>query len=195
MTCDDEVQRLAPACPRDAVEGKGPQRRPQKRLDKRLEEVAEAVGGGYCWLQMPWKLALDVRETVARHRLGALEGGGGAATPICNASLRLTYGALPPPVPCCTQVMMLVPSLLGADECTLFLHIRSELWDMSANVLRPRSGVVYHVLTTRYEAPPPLTGFAIRHPVALLTPPTPCPSNAYGRHGQCVTAPHGALLD
>ena len=41
------------------------------------EEVAEAVGGGYCRLQMPLKLALAVRETVAGRRLGALEGGGG----------------------------------------------------------------------------------------------------------------------
>ena len=47
--------------PRGAFEGKGPQRRPQKRLDRRLEEVAEAVGGGYCRLQMPLKLALAVR--------------------------------------------------------------------------------------------------------------------------------------
>ena len=36
----------------DALEGKGPQRRPQKRLDRRLEEVAKAVWGGYCRLQM-----------------------------------------------------------------------------------------------------------------------------------------------
>ena len=42
---------------RDALEGKGPQRRPQKRLGRRLEEVAKAVGGGYCRLQMPLKLA------------------------------------------------------------------------------------------------------------------------------------------
>ena len=62
---------------RDAFEGKGPQRRPQKRLDRRLEEVAEAVGGGYCRLQMPLRLALGIRETVAGKRLGALEGGGG----------------------------------------------------------------------------------------------------------------------
>ena len=34
--------------PRDASEGRGPQRRPQRRLGRRLEEVAEAVGGGYC---------------------------------------------------------------------------------------------------------------------------------------------------
>ena len=61
---------------RDALEGKGLQRRPQKRLGRRLEEVAKAVGGGYCRLQMPLRLALGVRETVGGHRLGALEGGG-----------------------------------------------------------------------------------------------------------------------
>ena len=56
---------------RDASEGKGPQRRPQRRLDRRLEGVAKAVGGGYCRLQMPLRLALGVRGTVARHRPGA----------------------------------------------------------------------------------------------------------------------------
>ena len=55
--------------------GKGPQRRPQRHLGRRLEEVAKAVGGGYCRLQMPLRLALAVRETVAGHGLGALEGG------------------------------------------------------------------------------------------------------------------------
>ena len=64
-------------CPRDALKGKAPQRRPQKRLDRRLQEVTKAVGGGYCRLQMPLKLALAVRGTAAGHRLGALEGGGG----------------------------------------------------------------------------------------------------------------------
>ena len=63
--------------PRDAVEGKGPQRPPQKRSDRRLEEVAKAVGGGYCRLQMPLKPALAVRETVAGHRL---QGGGGGGS-------------------------------------------------------------------------------------------------------------------
>ena len=61
---------------RDALEGKGPPRRPQKRWDRRLEEVAKSVWGGYCWLQMPLRLALAVRETVTGHRLGALKGGG-----------------------------------------------------------------------------------------------------------------------
>ena len=42
-----------------------------------LEAVAEAVGGGYCRLQMPLRLTLGVRGTVAGHRLGALERGGG----------------------------------------------------------------------------------------------------------------------
>ena len=68
---------------RDVLEGKG-------RLDRRLEEVAEAVGGGYCRLQMPLKLALGVRGTVTGHRLGALDGGGGGGTspsPPSNASL------------------------------------------------------------------------------------------------------------
>ena len=59
--------------------GRDPQRRPQRQLGRRLEEVAEAVGGGYCWLQMPLRLALGVRGTVAGHRLGALEGGGGTS--------------------------------------------------------------------------------------------------------------------
>ena len=67
---------------RDALEGKGPQRWPEKRLGRRLEEVAEAVGGGYCWLQMPVKPALGVRGTVAGHRLGALEGEGGYLPPL-----------------------------------------------------------------------------------------------------------------
>ena len=59
--------------PRGALEGKGPQRWPRKRLGRRLEEVAKAVRGGYCRLQMPLKLARAVRGTVAGHRLGSLE--------------------------------------------------------------------------------------------------------------------------
>ena len=50
---------------------------PQKRVGRRLEDVAKAVGGGYCRRHVPWRLALAVRETVAGHRLGALEGEGG----------------------------------------------------------------------------------------------------------------------
>ena len=47
---------------RDALEGKGPNRLPhRKRFGRRLEEVAKAVGGGYCRLQMPLRLALGVR--------------------------------------------------------------------------------------------------------------------------------------
>ena len=63
--------------PRDALEGGGPQRRPQRRSGRRLEGVANAVGGGYCRLQMPLKPAFGVKETVSGHMLGALEGGGG----------------------------------------------------------------------------------------------------------------------
>ena len=80
--------------PRDALEGKGPQRRPQRRLGRQLQEVAEAVGGGYCRLQMPLRLALGVREPVAGHRLAPWRalGGGGVTSPPSNASL-------PPPPP------------------------------------------------------------------------------------------------
>ena len=46
----------------DALGGNGPRRRPHLRFDRRLEEVAKAVGGGYCRLQMPLSLALAIRE-------------------------------------------------------------------------------------------------------------------------------------
>ena len=63
---------------RGAVEGKGPRRRPP-------EAVGQAVGGGcqsgHCRLQMPLRLALGVRVTVAGRRLGALEGGRGGVPP------------------------------------------------------------------------------------------------------------------
>ena len=67
----------APPPPGVHQKGKGPRKRPQRRLGRQLEEVAKAVGGGYCRLQMPLKLALGVRGTVAGRRLEALEGGGG----------------------------------------------------------------------------------------------------------------------
>ena len=77
---------------RGALEGKGPQRRPRKRL----EEVADGVGGGYCRLSMSLRLALGVRETVAGHRLGALEGGGEGGTSLpFNALLALWAHGLP----------------------------------------------------------------------------------------------------
>ena len=76
--------------PSGALEGKGPQRRPQRQLGRRLEEVAKAVGGGHCRLQMPLRLALGVRGTVAGRRLGALEGGAGTSPP---------SDASPPPPP------------------------------------------------------------------------------------------------
>ena len=72
---DGEGTRDPPA--QGCIRREGPQRRPQKRLDRRLEDIAKAVGGGYCRLQMPLKPALAVRATVAGHRLGALQRGGG----------------------------------------------------------------------------------------------------------------------
>ena len=67
---------------RGALEGKEPQRRPHRRFDRGLEEVVKAVGSGYYRLQMPLKLAVAVRETVAGHRPDALEGGGGYPPPL-----------------------------------------------------------------------------------------------------------------
>ena len=52
---------------------------------------AEAVGGGYCRLQMPLRPALGVRGTVAGHRLGPLEGGG-VPTPL------VLHPRPPPPI-------------------------------------------------------------------------------------------------
>ena len=67
---------------KDAIEGKGPQRRPQKRLDRRLEEAAKAAGGGDCRLQMPLKRALAVRETQLEIGWAPWSGGGGGAHPL-----------------------------------------------------------------------------------------------------------------
>ena len=68
------------------------------------EAVRQAVGGGgqSGWrLQMPLKLALGVRGTVAGHRLGALEGGGWVPPP----PLPMHPPPPPPPaiVPCASS--------------------------------------------------------------------------------------------
>ena len=89
LACSELHAREQRPLTRDALEGKAPQRRPQKRSDRRLEEVAKAVWGGYCRLQMPLRLALGIRGTVAGHRLGAQEGGPGGTSPPSNASLPL----------------------------------------------------------------------------------------------------------
>ena len=78
--------------PRAALEGRGPQSRPQGRLDRRLEEVAKAVGGGYCRLQMTLRLALGISETVAGHRLGARDRGGAGLCLRGKKRLRLAVG-------------------------------------------------------------------------------------------------------
>ena len=65
----------------------------QRRLDRRLEGVAKAVGGGYCRLQMPLKLALGVRGTVAGR-----PGGGGYLTPLqCIAAPPPPFSSATPP--------------------------------------------------------------------------------------------------
>ena len=87
---------------RGALEGKGPERQSQKRLDRWLEEVAKAVGGGYCRLQMPLRLALGVKGTVAGHRLGGGLSGGGYLPPfqcIPLGGLSVSKGKLRPCAP------------------------------------------------------------------------------------------------
>ena len=81
---------------RDALEGKAPPRRPLKPLNRRLEEVAKAVGGGYCRLQMPLRLALAVRGTVAG-RPG--RGGGGLAQGLGISLFRWGGGGILPMLP------------------------------------------------------------------------------------------------
>ena len=99
---------------RDESEEKGPRRRPQQRVDRRLEEVAEAVGGGYCRLQMPLRPALAVRGTVAGHRLCALKGGGGGLHP----AVRL-YPVYMPCVPC---TMLLMTQVLPPSTCKRYSY-------------------------------------------------------------------------
>ena len=121
---------------RAALEGKGPQRRPQKRLDRRLEEVAKAVGGGYCRLQMPLKLALVVRQTVAGHRLGALVGGGGVTPPPSSASLAWGFLVLVL-VPLLPRLMPVVLVLVRAPMGAVPSGVRTEskVWRSSAHTI------------------------------------------------------------
>ena len=95
----DVLEIPIPRCtgPADALEGKGPQRRPRKRLGKWLEEVAKAVGGGWCRLQLQCKPALAVRETVGgQPDIGSPRGGAGVPLPF-NASLTGPIRRLCPP--------------------------------------------------------------------------------------------------
>ena len=115
----------------DALEGKGPQRRPERRFDMRLEEVAQAVGGGYCRLQMPLKLALGVRETVAGHRLGALGGKRGGRA----SNARRDSGRFAPRVP---LAFGWVPGLLLAIHCNLSRSlVNANRRRLTAHVPRP----------------------------------------------------------
>ena len=63
--------------------GRGPEAAREAVRQAAREAVRQAAGGGcqsgwgggYCRLQTPLRLALGVRETVAGHGLGAVEGG------------------------------------------------------------------------------------------------------------------------
>ena len=133
---------------RAAIEGKGTQRQPQRRLDRRLEEVAEAVGRGYCRLQMPLSPALGVGETVAGHTLGALGGGeegypppsnaslggggGGGITPSCYGRQPFLYTRAPPP-----STKAALPILSGQRASTAHLMIQEYVEDQpSQDALR-----------------------------------------------------------
>ena len=84
---------IAGCCPPPTLEGAPGQGcfRREGTSEAATEAVRQAVGGrfqgGYCRLQISLKLALAVRETVAGHRLGSLERGGGVPHPPSNASL------------------------------------------------------------------------------------------------------------
>ena len=132
--CPCHLLRVLPS-PRDALEGKGPQRRSQTQLGRRLEEVAKAVGGGYCRLQMPLRLALCVKGTVAGHRLGACEGVRGS--PPSNASLpsppRRPRGAIQVKIvdfitTCCQQIHAMMEGLMdGCDAAATAAEIRKSV--------------------------------------------------------------------
>ena len=125
---------------RDALEGKGPQRRPQKRLERRLEEVAEAVGGGYCWLQMPLTLVLGVRETVADIGWAPWRGGYLPAFPcIPGRGGSIKAGWVVCCVTCCTR------SFVGRGVVE---------WGVRHTVLWDESGMPVPLLTIAVQHPP-----------------------------------------
>ena len=85
-----------PPNPHGCIRREGTSEGPQRRVDRRLEEGAKAVGGGYCRLQMPLKLALAVRgQWLGVGWVPSTEGGG---TPPPHASL-------PTPRPCPAQTI------------------------------------------------------------------------------------------
>ena len=89
-------------------------------LDRRLKEVAKAVGGGYCRLQMPLKSALAVRDTVAGRWLGALERGGGGfpmhPPPPLHCLLDPAFPFAPPPPPLRSRPKFEPPQREGAGR-------------------------------------------------------------------------------
>ena len=65
--------------------------------------VGQTVGGSYCRIQLPLKLALAIRQTVAGRRQGALEGGGGGL-PIHRTSGGITPSPPAPDTPRLRQI-------------------------------------------------------------------------------------------
>ena len=92
LTSGDRPGTLPPPPPQGCTGKEGTSEAALRPLDRRLEEAAKAVGGGYCRLQMPLRLALGVRGAVPGRRMGALGGGGGVPAN-CTSSIRQLLGA------------------------------------------------------------------------------------------------------
>ena len=117
----------------DALEWTAPPRSPQGRLDGRLEEV-EAVGGGYCRLQMPLRLAVAVRETAAGHGPGAL---GAAMGQVAMSALGSSRACSPRPSPPTVHCMSQCPPIV---RTTNVLSARSLPSPLSSRLLRSDLG-------------------------------------------------------
>ena len=77
--------------PRDALEGKGPQRRPQRRLGRRSEEVAKALGGRLLSVTNAIEAGTWRQGDSGWAQAGRPGGGGGGTSPPSNASLLIPH--------------------------------------------------------------------------------------------------------
>ena len=144
-----------------------------------MENVVKAVGGGSCWVQMPLKLALGVKETVIWHRQGALERGRG--------------GGLPPALPIHPCPALLLPFSRGRGfgfYVTLVPHAAS-FPCAGAVMFRRCYGRMHNTPTTTTTTQPPNNHHTIikKQPPTTEQPPattTQPPNN----HHTTTTQPH-----
>ena len=162
---------------RDALEGEGPHRRPQRRLDRRLEEVARAVGGSYCRLQMPLRLALAVKGTVAGHRLGAWRGGGGYPPPFqcipASGSPSVTHQCGGAVLGHGSEVSLVDGTPCATRGCDHTLHSAMELpcaaapeFHMAPAAQAERSAAPISAATVGRPAPSPIPQLRIQGPAS-----------------------------